>query len=133
MTSNLGAESFRRTAFGFGESPPETVQHHFEREVKSFLRPEMFNRLDRIVPFVALSAETIGRIAQREMSRIVNRDGLRLRNVTFDISEDAIKHLAASGFDPRYGARPLRRAAEQQFVAPLANQLCRYSREVPLE
>lgn len=128
MTSNLGAESFRSAAFGFsGEATAVTAKRHFERAVQTFLRPEMFNRLDRIVPFAPLSAETIGQIARRELKRISHRDGLRLRDVRIEVSDDAVARLAEGGYEPRYGARPLKRAIERNLVAPLAERLCRYA------
>lgn len=128
MTSNLGAESFRSTAFGFsGETTAVTAQRHFERAVQTFLRPEMFNRLDRIVPFAPLDAGTISQIARRELARISNRDGLRLRDVRIEVSDDAVARLAEGGYEPRYGARPLKRTIERNLVAPLAERLCRYA------
>jgi len=134
MTSNLGAESFRRQAVGFaGEaSATEGSLRHFEREVKAFLRPEMFNRLDRIVPFAPLTRETIGTIARREIDRACRRDGLRLRGVKLEIDNAAIEQLAEQGYDPRYGARPLKRAIERQLVAPLADNLSRYGSDVAI-
>jgi ATP-dependent Clp protease ATP-binding subunit ClpC len=132
MTSNLGADSFRRQAAGFaGEAAAgESALRHFEREVKAFLRPEMFNRLDRIVPFAPLSRATIGAIARREIDRVLRRDGLRLRSVQLELDPAAIDTLAEGGYDPRYGARPLKRAIERQLVAPLAENLCRYGTDV---
>ena len=135
MTSNLGAESYRKSAVGFaGQTVASTTaQRHFEREVKAFLRPEMFNRLDRIVPFSPLSAETIAEIARREIERLRHRDGLRLRGVKLEVADEAIAELAASGYDPRYGARPLKRAIERQLVNPLAERLCHYVGELAIE
>ena len=135
MTSNLGAESFRRAAVGFGGTEAAAVAAglHFEREVKAFLRPEMFNRLDRIVPFAPLSPETISRIARREIDRLSQRDGLRLRDLKLAVSAAATEHLAAGGYDPRYGARPLKRAIERQLVAPLAERLGRYAGDLAID
>jgi ATP-dependent Clp protease ATP-binding subunit ClpC len=126
MTSNLGAESFRRTTAGFADlSSGTTAVGHFERHVKAFLRPEMFNRLDRIVPFAPLSPEIITRIARRELDGLSRRDGLRMRDIKLEIAAEAVEHLAQGGYDPRYGARPLKRAIERHLVAPLAERLCR--------
>jgi hypothetical protein len=106
---------------------------HFEREVRAFLRPEMFNRLDRIVPFAPLSQETIVQIARRELARAMRRDGLRLKRANIDIDESAIAAVAEGGYDPRYGARPLKRAIERRLVAPLAEALNHYGSEVAIE
>jgi ATP-dependent Clp protease ATP-binding subunit ClpC len=134
MTSNLGAESFCRQAAGFaGEAAAgDNALRHFEREVKAFLRPEMFNRLDRIVPFAPLTRETIHSIARREIDRVIGRDGLRLRGVKLDLDPAAIDRLAEQGYDPRYGARPLKRAIERELVAPLAENLSRYGSDVAI-
>jgi ATP-dependent Clp protease ATP-binding subunit ClpC len=135
MTSNLGADSFRRAAVGFGGEVAlaTTAQRHFEREVRLHLRPEMFNRLDRIIVFAPLDRTSIAGIAQREIERVKSRDGLRLRGVQLDIAPAVIDHLATWGFDARYGARPLKRAIERTLVAPLAEQLGRYAGELTLD
>ena len=128
MTSNLGAETYRRTMLGFaGEGAAvDSAGAHFDREVKAFLRPEMYNRLDQIVPFLPLDRQTIAKIARREVERVNSRDGLARRGVSLNLDEAAIEYLAAAGFDPRYGARPLKRAIERQLMAPLAERLIAY-------
>ncbi|WP_254508669.1 AAA family ATPase [Anatilimnocola floriformis] len=135
MTSNLGAESFRQANVGFGgeRALEQHAERHFEQEVKNYLRPEMFNRLDRIVPFAPLDQRTINSIAQREIERVTARDGIRLRNLNLTIEPGVVDQLAANGFDPRYGARPLKRAIERQLVAPLAEQLTRYAGDVIID
>lgn len=128
LTSNLGAESFRRAAVGLAghDRRDADTARHFEREVRAFLRPEMFNRIDRIVPFAPLDAESIARIARREIQRVANRDGLRSRQVEFHVDDAAVGWLAAQGHDPRYGARPLKRTIERYVVAPLAERIGQY-------
>jgi ATP-dependent Clp protease ATP-binding subunit ClpC len=127
MTSNLGAESFGRLTAGFADDTARaaTAAQHFEREVKNFLRPEMFNRLDRIVSFAPLGAAVIAEIAKREIARAAERDGLRVRDARLEVSPEAVAHLAAVGYDPKYGARPLKRMIERKLVVPLAERLCR--------
>jgi hypothetical protein len=127
MTSNLGAETYGRTTAGFSGDSAQAASagRHFEREVKAFLRPEMFNRLDRIVGFTPLGAEVIGEIARREVRRVAERDGLRMRDAPLEVSPESIARLAAEGYDPKYGARPLKRVIERRLVAPLADRLCR--------
>ena len=97
------------------------------RRCRSFLRPELFNRIDRIVPFMPLSRAAVGSIAQREIEQIAGRDGIRLRGVDFRISPAATAQLAEAGYDPRYGARPLKRVLEQQLLAPLSEALNGYA------
>lgn len=127
MTSNLGAESYGRLTAGFAGDPAQAAaaELHFEREVKAFLRPEMFNRLDRIMSFGPLGPEVIAEIARREIGRVAERDGLRLSDARLDVSPAVIERLAAEGYDPKYGARPLKRVIERRLVAPLAERLCR--------
>lgn len=134
MTSNLGAESFGRGKFGLargdGYADPEG---HFTDEVRSFVRPELFNRIDRIVPFLPLGAEVILQIARRELSLVEQRDGFRLRGVSMNVSPAACQRLADRGYDIRYGARPLKRSIERNLLAPLAEALNRYPPDVRLE
>ncbi|WP_439631313.1 AAA family ATPase [Gemmata sp.] len=134
LTSNLGAESYRRGATGFVPSAPGAGEatDHFTRAVEQFLRPEMFNRLDRVVPFAPLAAGTIRRIADREWQKVLNRDGVRFREVKLATAPGLLDHLAAVGFDPRYGARPLKRAMERELLAPLAKQMNRHPGDTPL-
>jgi hypothetical protein len=101
--------------------------------VERFLRPEMFNRLDRLVPFAPLDAPTIERIAKREWDKVLGRDGVRFRGVRVTAADGVIPHLAEAGFDPRYGARPLKRAIERELLAPVAHQMNRHSAELALD
>jgi ATP-dependent Clp protease ATP-binding subunit ClpA len=133
MTSNLGAESFNRGTFGLtrGSAYPDP-ESHFTSEVRGFVRPELFNRIDRIVPFLPLGAESILQIAERELTLVEQRDGFKLRGLSMAISSEARQHLAEMGYDIRYGARPLKRAIERQLLAPLAEALNRYPTDVQL-
>ncbi len=134
MTSNLGAESFNRGTFGLtrGDAYPDP-EPHFTAEVRSFVRPELFNRIDRIVPFLPLDADSILRIAERELTLVEQRDGFKLRGLSMAVSSAARQHLAGRGYDIRYGARPLKRVIERQLLAPLAEALNRYSTDIQLE
>ncbi len=124
MTSNLGAESMQRASVGFGgETNAATIENHFLREVQRFVRPEFFNRIDRVVPFAPLARDAIERIARREIDKVLERDGIRRRNVRVSIDEEVVAALARDGYDPRYGARPLRRVIEHKLVAPLSAHL----------
>jgi ATP-dependent Clp protease ATP-binding subunit ClpA len=133
LTSNLGAASYQQGAFGFratrAEDPQQrtATRQHFERAVRAFLRPELFNRLDRVVPFAPLSADAIRRIATRHLDRLQLRDGIRYRGATLAPGDGVAAHLARAGFDARYGARPLIRAVERELLAPLAVEMNRYS------
>ena len=130
LTSNLGAESYQAGHPGFRRSDRDGAEakQHFVREVERFLRPEMFNRLDRLVPFAPLDAATIRHIARREWDKVLARDGVRFRGVTVTAADGVVPHLAEAGFDPKYGARPLKRAIERELLAPIAHQMNRLQR-----
>jgi ATP-dependent Clp protease ATP-binding subunit ClpA len=135
MTSNLGAEGFRRGPAGFrAESEPGIeARDHFSEAVRKFLRPEIFNRLDAIVPFRPLARGVVLAIAQRHLGMIQQRDGIRLRPVEWQIEPEVGAHLAERGYDARYGVRPLKRALERELLVPLAEALNRYQKDTPLE
>jgi ATP-dependent Clp protease ATP-binding subunit ClpA len=135
LTSNLGAESYQAGHPGFRKSDRDATEakQHFVREVERFLRPEMFNRLDRLVPFAPLDAATILHISRREWDKVLARDGVRFRGVKVTAADGVVPHLAEAGFDPRYGARPLKRAIERELLAPVAHQMNRYSAELALD
>ena len=100
--------------------------------MRSFVRPELFNRLDRVVPFLPLGPATILRIADRELMLVERRDGFRLRGLTMTVADDARRALADQGYDVRYGARPLKRAVERRLLGPLAEAVNRYPAGTPL-
>ena len=129
MTSNLGAERFRRSRLGFHAQLDaeqkyfRAAQKHFTRAVQDFLRPEILNRMDHIVPFLPLARDMVEHIAERELSLIEQRDGVRLRGVNLRVEKAAVESLARRGYDSRYGARPLTRMIERELLLPLATQL----------
>ncbi len=125
MTSNLGASEFQRGKSGFLRNSRErkNAVKHFDSAVRDFLRPEIFNRLDRIVPFSPLDEKTVLNIAELEIKKLKMRDGLRFRPVELEITNDALKHLATKGYDIRYGARPLKRTLERELLVPIATEL----------
>ena len=135
LTSNLGAESFRSEGFGFVANRDDAVmaRAHFQDEVRKFLRPEMFNRIDAIVPFNPLSAEVCEAVTRKELKRALARPGVADRPVNLQVEESAVRLLVEKGFDPRYGARPLKRIIERELLAPLSTRLNDYPFELPLE
>ena len=132
MTSNLGAAKFRRPRAGFDaagnqrlSNSDQAAQRHFTRAVQEFLRPEIFNRIDYIVPFLPLDRKTVARIAERELKLVEQRDGLLRRGVALRTSTQALESLARRGYDAHYGARPLKRLIERELLLPLAIELNR--------
>lgn len=124
LTSNLGAQDRTRGALGFGEDQgPTDAETHYLRAVEKFFRPEFVNRLDRIVTYGPLSREAMARIARRELDQLLARDGLRRSQASVEVDERVIDLLLERGFDPAYGARPLKRAVEDLVARPLARYL----------
>ena len=118
MTSNLGSQLIQEFASrndytAMKAAVLEVVQGHF--------RPEFINRLDEIVVFHPLAREHIRSIARLQSQHLAKR--LAERQLKLDLSEAALDLLGAAGFDPVYGARPLKRAIQQQLENPLARQL----------
>jgi ATP-dependent Clp protease ATP-binding subunit ClpA len=134
MTSNLGADTYQQGGFGVVHTADSRAhaRDHFTRAVEAFVRPELFNRIDRIVPFAPLDEETILGVARRQLDLVRQRDGIRYRGVALDVDADVALWLAQRGYDARYGARPLKRAMERELLARLADHLNGYSGETPL-
>jgi ATP-dependent Clp protease ATP-binding subunit ClpC len=121
MTSNIGVDLEDAQSFGFGAADhPEdntllALQQHF--------RPELLNRIDRVVRFERLDRASIRDIAQRELQLALQRDGVTRRGLDFDIDRSVIDWIARIGFDSRYGARPIKRTIERNLLVPLARLL----------
>lgn len=123
MTSNLGAASFSKGPMGFRTAQAERSEHarqQFTSAVKAAFRPELFNRIDRLVPFAPLDRETARQVAKRELAALCDRDGIKHGNLTLEIESGVAEHLAQLGYDHKYGARPLKRAIEKLLLAPLS-------------
>lgn len=123
MTSNLGVETFKDRV-GFERADlAEAFTGHFLAEAERFFRPELFNRIDHVVPFLPLGAEQIERITAREIAKFTKREGIRQRNLVMQIEPEVHRWLAERGVDPRYGARPLKREVERSLAVPMARRL----------
>ncbi len=124
MTSNLGADTLRaQVGFSEEDRAAQAAQAHYLSEVRRFFRPELFNRLDEVVVFNALGKDALGEIVHREVAAVAARSGLARLDVALDTDESLRAQLAAQGFDPRYGARPLKRVLERELVATVATYL----------
>ena len=123
MTSNLGFNSSMESRDD--ESDPLQA-------IRDFFDPEFFNRIDEIVEFGPLTVDTIGTVATNELTRLARR--LRARHVQLTWDPAAIGVLMNIGFDPRYGARELRRVLRREVVHPVAEEVLRAipGRERPL-
>jgi ATP-dependent Clp protease ATP-binding subunit ClpB len=114
MTSNLGSHKIQ----AMEESDPAVVKMAVLAEVKGHFRPEFINRIDEIVVFHGLDAKHIGSIARIQLDMLARR--LAQMDMGFEITDAALQKIAEAGFDPVYGARPLKRAVQQQIENPLS-------------
>lgn len=117
MTSNLGSQQIQAMT---GE-PYALVKAAVMNEVRVHFRPEFVNRIDEVVVFHALGQSQIQGIAKIQLARLEAR--LRAMDIGVQISEAALAHIAAAGFDPVYGARPLKRAIQSEIENPLAKAI----------
>ena len=117
MTSNLGSHEIQSLA---GQDK-ETIKSAVMQEVKDHFRPEFINRIDEIVVFNALGQEAIKNIAKIQLKRLASR--LEQQDITMDVTDAALAEIATVGFDPLYGARPLKRAIQDHVENALSRKL----------
>jgi ATP-dependent Clp protease ATP-binding subunit ClpB len=118
MTSNLGSQLIQEQS---SEANYSTMKAAVMEIVGQYFRPEFVNRIDEIVVFHPLDKAQIRAIAHLQLNYLQRR--LQAQNLNLTISEIAIDHLGAAGFDPVYGARPLKRAIQQLVENPLAQAI----------
>lgn len=125
MTSNLGTEFARKGgALGFiPNNDPELVADHkkIERAMRETFRPEFLNRIDEIIVFNPLSLEQVQQMVDLQMRGIVERLGEQ--GLIIELNDEARAWLARQGYDPQFGARPLRRALQRFIESPLSVQM----------
>jgi ATP-dependent Clp protease ATP-binding subunit ClpC len=126
MTSNLGTEYVRKGGtLGFVQSKAsneERESHNkIEKALKGAFRPEFLNRIDEIIMFSPLSLEQMEEIVILQMKEV--QDRLNEFNITVELTDAACKWLAKEGYDPAFGARPLRRAIQKHVESPLSMEL----------
>jgi ATP-dependent Clp protease ATP-binding subunit ClpB len=117
MTSNLGSHRIQ----SMEESDPQLVKLAVMAEVRGHFRPEFVNRIDELVVFHALDDKQIGAIARIQLNTLQQR--LAKMEIGLRISDAALHKLAEAGFDPVYGARPLKRAIQQEVENPLSKAI----------
>ncbi len=120
MTSNLGSQRIQGMT---GEANYAAMKAAVMEDVREHFRPEFINRVDDIVVFHPLSAGQIRDIVKIQLGYLKAR--LAERDMTLKVSEEALDLLAEAGFDPVYGARPLKRAIQQRIENPLAQEILR--------
>jgi ATP-dependent Clp protease ATP-binding subunit ClpC len=122
MTSNLGARD--RAQVGFAEADgAQAVLGEVAQAVREFFPPELYNRIDRVVPFGPLDRDSARRIARKELASLLARRGLVERNVFVTPTEQVLERIVDRGFDPLYGARTVKRYLEREISALLADRI----------
>ncbi|PYL09340.1 MAG: NDP-hexose 4-ketoreductase [Verrucomicrobia bacterium] len=128
MTSNVGAELLKKqTVMGFG-APTEghdyvSMRDKILDETKRVFKPEFLNRLDEIIVFHSLGKPELLRIVDLEVDKVLTR--IKAKDVHIELKQSAKEFLIEKGYDPQYGARPMRRAVERFLEDPLAEELLR--------
>jgi ATP-dependent Clp protease ATP-binding subunit ClpC len=128
MTSNVGAELIKRqTAMGFGAASGadsyEQMRDKILEESKRVFKPEFLNRLDDMIVFHTLNREDLVRIVDLEVGKVVER--VKAKDIKIQVDPTAVEFLIDKGYDPTYGARPMRRAVEKYLEDPFAEELLR--------
>ncbi|MCH8065904.1 MAG: AAA family ATPase [Chloroflexi bacterium] len=127
MTSNLGTSSESKGTFGFVTSRTESegerakLHKNVEEELRRFFRPEFLNRVDEIIIFEPLTQKELGSIVELMLQEVEER--LSDRKLSIEVTDAAKKALVEEGYDPAYGARPLRRVVEKQVENALARRI----------
>jgi ATP-dependent Clp protease ATP-binding subunit ClpC len=129
MTSNVGASTIKRqTTLGFGAMNADEADHagmkeKIVEESKRYFKPEFLNRLDDLIVFHMLEKSDLIRIVDLEIDKVLKR--VRDKNIHVELDESAKELLIEEGYDPAYGARPMRRAVERHLEDPFAEHLLR--------
>jgi ATP-dependent Clp protease ATP-binding subunit ClpC len=128
MTSNIGAELIKNnTGFGFGKKTPEAnyekMRDMLRKEVERHFRPEFLNRVDDIIVFKPLSKENLQTIVDYELSKVFKR--LTEHGFKLELTDRAKEFIIEKGYNPEFGARPLRRAIEHYIEDPLSEAVLR--------
>ncbi|MFP4356644.1 MAG: AAA family ATPase, partial [Phycisphaerae bacterium] len=130
LTTNIGADLIRnKGGFGFGKRDEaatyEKMKQQLHKEVERYFRPEFLNRLDDIIVFKSLTREDLVTIIDYELRKVRNR--LAEHDLVLELDEDAKEFLIEKGYNPDFGARPLRRAIEQHVEDPISEEILRGS------
>ncbi|MCA9365454.1 AAA family ATPase [Candidatus Kaiserbacteria bacterium] len=127
MTSNIGAEHIDRMSnFGFSEDHGENAQYSQAKDkvmesLKTYFRPEFLNRLDEIIVFDLLSKDTIKSVVNIQLNEVIKR--LLNKDIKLTVNKDVIDYLTEHGYDPKYGARPLKRVIQSKILTPVASMM----------
>jgi ATP-dependent Clp protease ATP-binding subunit ClpB len=127
MTSNIGAEHIdRMSSFGFTLDHGEEAQYVQAKDkvmesLKNYFRPEFLNRLDEVIIFDILSPQTIRKIVEMQVEEVERR--LAGKDIMLTVTNDVYDYLAKEGYDPKFGARPLKRIIQSKILTPVASMM----------
>ena len=126
MTSNIGAEALKyRKSLGFGAQEKKQSQENSKQvmleELKKAFRPEFLNRVDEMIVFHALEKKELNEIVEKMAAQLTKR--LKEQNIELELTEAALDRIANEGYDPEYGARPLRRAIQKNVEDRLSEEI----------
>lgn len=133
MTSNIGSRFIdKMEKIGFISGEDDTDKKRYDdakdkvrEELRNHFRPEFLNRLDETIIFDILSKDAIAKIVEMQLERVGKR--LLEKDIKIDLSAKAKKYLAEKGYDPQYGARPLKRLIQREILTPIANLIIKNS------
>lgn len=127
MTSNIGAEHIdRMSTFGFSKESDEGMEYSQAKEkvmqsLKDYFRPEFLNRLDEVIVFDILSPDTIRSIVEMQVELV--RERLSEKDIKLNVAKDVLDFLAKEGYEPKFGARPLKRVIQSKILTPVASMM----------
>lgn len=135
LTSNIGSQFINKMeSFGFNSKPTSDYSEMKTKvtdSLKDFFRPEFLNRLDEIIVFDVLSKEIIQTIVEIQLKALSER--LKSKNVNLKYSKKSVEKIADLGYDPHYGARPLKRVIQREILNPIAMQILANIKKVKKE
>ena len=128
MTSNVGAEMIKKqNVMGFGapdlQDNHEALREKLMEEAKKSFKPEFLNRLDDVIVFHPLNKTALTKIIDLEVAKVLER--IKNKNIHVKLNKAAHELLIEKGYDPTYGARPMRRAVERLLENPMAEEILR--------
>ncbi|MBV9271619.1 MAG: ATP-dependent chaperone ClpB, partial [Candidatus Eremiobacteraeota bacterium] len=121
MTSNIGSHRILDYKGDFSGAAYAVMRATVLDELRQHFRPEFLNRVDEIIVFHALTEEQLGEIVEIQLERLRSR--LAIRHIELDLTDAAKRHLVKTGYDPVYGARPLKRAIQKEIETPLGRRI----------